>query len=270
MRRLINVERELRHMKEVMSSLMDKQDRLITENTTLKLRVAECEKVSAINQELKEEIQEIKKQNDVLKATCQKYESSLRSLQAKVQDGIGDQAEGGLGDNKLKELRNEWKQEQEEEKLKFSEVVRRQIQENIKFAVIEVIKEKEDLVQDAVDKKKSFVIFGMKEKKNPNKFTREREERELNKSVIKRVQESTQEFDQEVEEVIRLGRYSEAGMRPMKVRMRSQVAVEEIMARKGKLANDVEHKDIWIKRDMNLEDREKEKVLRSEAKEKKN
>ncbi|MPC70858.1 hypothetical protein E2C01_065119 [Portunus trituberculatus] len=55
----------------------------------------------------------------------------------------------------------------------------------------------------------------------------------------------------------------------MKVRMRSQVTVEEIMARKGKLADDIEHKDIWIKRDMNLEEREKEKVLRSEPKEKK-
>ncbi|MPC26165.1 hypothetical protein E2C01_019298 [Portunus trituberculatus] len=50
--------------------------------------------------------------------------------------------------------------------------------------------------------------------------------------------------------------------------MRSQVAVEEIMARKGKLADDVNHKEIWIKKDMNLEEREKEKVLRSEAKEK--
>ncbi|MPC67197.1 hypothetical protein E2C01_061364 [Portunus trituberculatus] len=49
----------------------------------------------------------------------------------------------------------------------------------------------------------------------------------------------------------------------MKVRMRSQVSVEEIMIRKWKLADDTEHKDIWIKRDMNLEDREKEKVLRN-------
>lgn len=44
-----------------------------------------------------------------------------------------------------------------------------------------------------------------------------------------------QTLDQEVEEVIRLGRYSEEGERPMKVKMRSQVSVEEIMARKGKL-----------------------------------
>ncbi|MPC91107.1 hypothetical protein E2C01_086123 [Portunus trituberculatus] len=105
----------------------------------------------------------------------------------------------------------------------------------------------------------------MRKKKNPNKFTREREERELVKTVIKQVQDSKQEFDQEMKEVIRLGRYSEGGRRPMKVRMRSQVAVEEIMARKGKLT-DVEHKDIWMKRDMNLEEREKEKALRSEAK----
>ncbi|MPC68169.1 hypothetical protein E2C01_062366 [Portunus trituberculatus] len=87
--------------------------------------------------------------------------------------------------------------------------------------IIEVIEEKENLVRDTVDKKKSFVIFGMKEKKNPNKFTRECEERELVKTVIKRVQDSTQELDQEVEEVIRLGRYSEGGRRPMKMRIKS-------------------------------------------------
>ncbi|MPC77261.1 hypothetical protein E2C01_071712 [Portunus trituberculatus] len=139
----------------------------------------------------------------------------------------------------------------------------------MKVAIIEVIKEKEDLVWDSVDKKKSFMIFGMKEKKNLNKFTREREESELAKTVIKRVQDSAQELDQEVEQVTRLGRYSEGGRRPMKVKMRSQVAVEESMARKGKLADDTEHKDIWIKRNMNLKEREKEKVLRSEAKGKK-
>ncbi|MPC57240.1 hypothetical protein E2C01_051218 [Portunus trituberculatus] len=92
-------------------------------------------------------------------------------------------------------------------------------------------------------------------KKNPNKFMRERDERELAKTIIKQVQDSTQELDQAVEEVIRLGRYSEGGRRPIKVRMRSQVAVEEITTRKGKLADDTEQKDMWIKRDMNLEER---------------
>ncbi|MPC85363.1 hypothetical protein E2C01_080133 [Portunus trituberculatus] len=41
------------------------------------------------------------------------------------------------------------------------------------------------------------------------------------------------------------------------------------MIRKGKLADDTEYKNIWIKRYMNLEEREKESVQRNEAKEKK-
>ncbi|MPC69613.1 hypothetical protein E2C01_063843 [Portunus trituberculatus] len=61
---------------------------------------------------------------------------------------------------------------------------------------------------------------------------------------MKQVQDSTQELEQEVEDMIRLGRYSEGGRRPIKVRMRSQVVVEEIMTRKAKLADDTEHKDI--------------------------
>ncbi|MPC51848.1 hypothetical protein E2C01_045702 [Portunus trituberculatus] len=97
---------------------------------------------------------------------------------------------------------------------------------------------------------------------------RECEERELAKTFIKQVQDSTQELDQEVEEVIRLERFSEGDMRPMKERMKSQVAVEEIVIIKGKLADDTESKYIWIKRYMNLEEREKEKVLTNEAKEK--
>ena len=48
-----------------------------------------------------------------------------------------------------------------------------------------------------------------------------------------------------------------------------QLAVEEITARAGRLAQTEEYKDICIKRDMNLEERQKEKELRQKAKEKK-
>ena len=53
------------------------------------------------------------------------------------------------------------------------------------------------------------------------------------------------------------------------MRKRSQLAVEEITARASRLAQTEEYKEIWIKRDMNLEERQKEKDLRQEAKEKK-
>ncbi|MPC51917.1 hypothetical protein E2C01_045774 [Portunus trituberculatus] len=48
MKRLVNVERELMYMKEVMSSLMDKQEKLTAENAELQLRSVDYEKVSAI------------------------------------------------------------------------------------------------------------------------------------------------------------------------------------------------------------------------------
>ncbi|MPC68957.1 hypothetical protein E2C01_063170 [Portunus trituberculatus] len=121
-----------------------------------------------------------------------------------------------------------------------------------------------DLVRDRVVKKKCALIFGMKGKKK----VCENEKTELAKTIIKQLQDSTLEGNKEVEEVIRLESFSEGGKRPMKVKMRSQMAVEEITTRKGKLADDTESKDIWIKRYMNLEEREKEKVLRNETKEK--
>ena len=48
----------------------------------------------------------------------------------------------------------------------------------------------------------------------------------------------------------------------MKVRMRSQLAVEDITASADRLAKSLEYKDIWIKRVINLEERKKEKELR--------
>ena len=117
-----------------------------------------------------------------------------------------------------------------------------------------------------MDRKKCFVIYGIQEKKNPNKYRREREERELVKKVIKQVQDDTQSLEQEVEETHRIGKYNEGNTRPLKVRMRSQLAVEEITARANRLAQTEEYKDIWMKRDMNLEERQKEKDLRQEAK----
>ncbi|MPC17011.1 hypothetical protein E2C01_009855 [Portunus trituberculatus] len=54
------MEREIRYMKEVMSSMMEKQDKFIKENTELKVRLVECEKI----REIYYEMEKIKKQND--------------------------------------------------------------------------------------------------------------------------------------------------------------------------------------------------------------
>ena len=90
------------------------------------------------------------------------------------------------------------------EKVSFAEVIRGQVQENTKSTVIQVIKEKDELVRDTVDKKRCMVIFGLQEKYLV-KFVREREEKELANKIIDIVQDSEQGLEKEVEEVHRIG-----------------------------------------------------------------
>ena len=198
---------------------------------------------------------------------CNNYETVMKGLGEKA--CIKEQhLEGAVSETKLEEWSKTWEKKQENEKVIFAEVVKRQIQEKTKDTVIQVIKEKEELVRDTVDKKKCMVIFGLPEKKNPVKFVREREEKEVVQKLIKAIQDEGQELEKEVEEVYRLGKYSEGSKRPLKIKMRSQVGAEEIIARSGKLAGSLECSHIWIKRDMNQEEREKERKLRNEAREK--
>ncbi len=119
-----------------------------------------------------------------------------------------------------------------------------------------------------MDKKKCMIMYGLREKRNPVKTVRERDEREMVKRIVSFLQDDEQELEREVEEVYRMGKYKEGEKRPLKVKMRSQGAAEELLARTGKLAGSEEYKNIWVKRDMNLEEREREKELRHEAKEK--
>ena len=73
-----------------------------------------------------------------------------------------------------------------------------------------------------------MVIFGLQEKKNPVRMVREREEKELARNIISLVQDEDQGLEKEIEEVHRIGEYREGGKRPLTIKMRSQVAVEEV------------------------------------------
>ena len=64
------------------------------------------------------------------------------------------------------------------------------------------------------------------------------------KEIIEIVQDREQGLEKEVEEVHRSGRYNEEGIRPLKVNLRSQTTVEEILARSGKLADNTKYENI--------------------------
>ena len=54
-------------------------------------------------------------------------------------------------------------------------------------------------------------------------------------------------FEEEVEEVMRLGPYIEGGVRPIKLRLKTQTAIDEILARTYKFREIGEYKDVLIK-----------------------
>ena len=80
-----------------------------------------------------------------------------------------------------------WKKEREKGNVSFAEVLKKQIQDKANNTVIQIIKQKEGLMRDTMDRKKCMVIYGLHDRKDPNKYGREREELELVKKVMQKV-----------------------------------------------------------------------------------
>ena len=171
MRRVTSVEREMGNMGELIAGILLKQDELVEENKELRNKFMECEKDLQLNKEMKREMEALKEENERLKTKFSNYEQAIQGLEEKFQSTV-EREGASVTETKLEEIKDAWKK-QHEEKVSFAEVIRRQVQENTKSTVIQVIKEKDELVRDAVDKKRCIVIFGLKEKKNSVKFVRD-------------------------------------------------------------------------------------------------
>ena len=52
---------------------------------------------------------------------------------------------------KIQELKKDWKKEQESQQVSFREMVNQQVKEKTRETVVQVIKEKHNLVREAVD-----------------------------------------------------------------------------------------------------------------------
>ncbi|MPC66881.1 hypothetical protein E2C01_061036 [Portunus trituberculatus] len=143
-----------------------------------------------MNHEMKNTLEEIKRENSALKGKCTNYETALQGLQERLDSNLETGKE--MSKRKLDEWKKIWIKEREEEKVNFAEVVKQQIEEKTKDTVIQVIKEKEELMRDTVDKKKCMVIYELEEKKNPVKIMREKEEKEMVKEIISVVQDKEQ------------------------------------------------------------------------------
>ena len=86
--------------------------------------------------------------------------------------------------------------------------------------------------------------------------------------VLVKVQEDEDSLVNEIEEMFRLGKYSNDKNRPLKIRFKSHNAAEEAVAKAWKLAKVETYKQVYISKDRNVEERNKIKELREEAKKK--
>ncbi len=170
---------------------------------------------------------------------------------------------------KLQHEQEGWARVQEEKIVDFREIINQQEMErknNLEKQVIKVIKSKENVVRDVVEKKKSVMIFGLKEKVVNFRSERLKEEMKVAKEVIQEVDKDNTEAAEEIEEVYRLGKYAEGKDRPMKIIFRIQVAVTKILERTWRLAQTEKYKGVWIRKDLNEEERARMNELINEAK----
>ena len=170
-------------------------------------------------------------------------------------------------EERVTEWNNRWKEEREENKIEFREIMEEQFRQKAADEVIRVIKEKGNIVRDTVDKNRCLMAFGIKEQQGRSWVERERKLREEVGKILNELGEEGQKMD-EVDVVYRIGKYKEGAVRPVKIKMRTQVGMEDVLARSGKLAKSIEYSNVWIKRDMSKSEREQERDLRNQAKQK--
>ena len=112
------------------------------------------------------ELEKLRKENVELKRLAAE-EPSLRD------DMVKDKVEV-LVRNEVKS----WKEEREQQKVDMKEILKQQQEEHdrqMETKVVKIIKEKEQIVRDTVQKKMCVMVFGDKEKHQPWREARERD-----------------------------------------------------------------------------------------------
>ena len=258
---LLNLKKELEELRRErvgrireLGDLGKKFDQLREENLDLGKNVSHLREENKRNATM---IEQLKKENEALK---QRYTQGNNEVVKEAVKTI------------MKDEVKIWKDETDKQRVNFRDILKeeqKKQEEKMEKKVVGVLKKNEGLVRDAAEKKKSMVLFGHKEIKQSIKGLRERDELKKAKEIIAKLNTETDDkYEEEIEEVFRLGKYVEGGARPLKIRFRSQNTVEELLWRTGRLSKEEELKNLWLRRDINEEERNRLKELVKTAKEK--
>ena len=120
------------------------------------------------------------------------WKNAYDDIQKKIILNEGKMEESVKKVNELDEKQKVWKKEQEEDCVNFKKVVDEQVKlkdESITEKVAKVIKQKEGIIRDTVEKK-AIVIHGLKEEFIPIRHNREKKDKALVDEVLVKVQEN--------------------------------------------------------------------------------
>lgn len=245
-------------------SIEEKLDRVLAENDSFK---KEIYLLMIANKELLKEKVEMEKENQQLRKQCEEMKAKLLEMEMKISEGDLRKEEClNLIDTRMKEVNHEHLEVQRS----FREIVKKQEEENkgiTQREMVKALKENEYVVRDIAEKKKCVIIIGLREETNRNWQDRRDKENDRIKSLLNKISVEEEDLYAEVEESVRLGAFEEGKNRPLKLKLKSQVAAEALLRRAWKLKDSEETKTIYIRRNMSQDERMKMKELVTEVKE---
>ena len=162
LRRVLNIECALEKLikeKKEMKENEEQEKEFIRLRERIK-KVEENEaRLRAENEELKKEVAIYKKQMEEGPGKAKKEKEKLKDLVNKEEERV---------QNVIQKEVQAWRIQDRKEKTDFQEVIQEQLkekEENMTNKMIGVLKTKKNLVREIAEKKKSVVVFGIKEKK---------------------------------------------------------------------------------------------------------
>lgn len=135
---------------------------------------------------------------------------------------------------------------------------------NIRLEVRKELASNPKLVQNTVDRSKSLIIFGCKEKAITSRSERAVEEAKVVDKIVGLVEGLTNR--ENVCDYRRIGRYVKGKDRPLRITLNGAKQMEEVLRNARKLQRDEDGKGWSLRRDLSKEDREKLKLNLAEAK----
>ena len=199
-----------------------------------------------------EEFDRVLKRMDELVGENKALREQVKEYEGKVEKTSAWAVEEKKKVTALEEIMKEQKEERDNDKKGFEK------------AVVGVIRKKENVMREVVDRERCILVYGDVEDHAVDPKERKRKDYRKVQDIMKIIDEDEEGWQGQIEDVTRIGKYSRGEMRPMRVQLRSKGIAEEVMSYSWRL-NSGPMRHIRLRKDLNVEQRQKIKELQSKA-----